>query len=768
MGLLRPGPPAVKPDGLRVDEHEVNPQSEADQAAELPGEDGDQIRLACLDQVNRAVLRSSPAAPFIAASLILVFGDQVLLRRMVAWSVTVTAFTALWVGSAALYLHRRRRGDRIGRWLAGPACAALVGAAWASLPFLVDVPAGNTNLRDVYLLYLTALAAGNAVGAAGRRDYFFSFQLALLVPTEIACLTAPDRTTRYIGLAVPIYFVVMAVLHDEVHSVVISELTLRFRMNDANRELRALNAQLGEIALRDDLTGAANRVAFVDALGEAVGGIGHPAEAARLDGSSAADIGGADPLSEAAVRGGPGTSLVTAGLPQARSGLPQARSGLAQARSGLAQARSDPAQTRSGLQQARPGVAIVFLDIDHFKVVNDSLGHQAGDELLVKTADRIRQVLREGDVLARLGGDEFTVLLRDLGDLSEAVDTAHRVHRVFDAPFCLLGLSVPVTASVGVAFSAEGGVTPQELLRQADEAQYEAKERGRNRVEVFTPTLRPSTRRRLDREDELRRALSQGEIIAYFQPQVDLVTGRVVGAEALARWNHPTRGILSAAEFVPLAEQSDLILEVDAAIRSSAIAARVALADAGCAPQFRIWCNVSAHQLTTADPIADLVTQVEAAGCDPSGVGVELTETAVMAQPEAAAAQMERVRGLSVRVALDDFGTGHSSLALLRSMSVDELKIDRTFVAGMMTSGRDLAIVRAMCTIGREVGLVIVAEGVETLAQASMLTRLGCDRAQGFLWSPAVPLGELLVLVRSAFPTAAGPPGRARKLALGA
>ena len=216
------------------------------------------------------------------------------------------------------------------------------------------------------------------------------------------------------------------------------------------------------------------------------------------------------------------------------------------------------------------------------------------------------------------------------------------------------------------------------------------------------------------------------------------------------------RGVLSAAEFVPLAEQSDLILDVDTVIRASAIDARVALADAGCAPDFRIWCNVSAHQLTTADPIGDLLTQLAAADCDPAGIGVELTETAVMAHLDLAERQIERLRGVAVRVALDDFGTGHSSLALVRTVSADELKVDRTFVAGMVSNQRDLAIVRAMCNLGRDLGLVLVAEGVETLEQAALLNRLRCDRAQGFLWSPAIPLGEFLALMHSAFPTGAG------------
>jgi EAL domain-containing protein (putative c-di-GMP-specific phosphodiesterase class I) len=234
---------------------------------------------------------------------------------------------------------------------------------------------------------------------------------------------------------------------------------------------------------------------------------------------------------------------------------------------------------------------------------------------------------------------------------------------------------------------------------------------------------------------------------------VDLENGRIVGAEALARWIHPERGVLSAAEFVPLAEQSDLILDVDAAVRRSAIEARMVLAEAGCGAEFRVWCNVSAHQLTSADPVTALLADLDRSHCDPAGIGIELTETAVMAHPDEAARHIDEVRRHSVRVALDDFGTGHSSLALLRSMTVDELKVDQSFVADMMVDERDMAIIRAMTTLGQELGLRVVAEGVETLAQATSLAELHCDRAQGFLWSTAVPIGAFLTLVQTTFAT---------------
>ena len=337
---------------------------------------------------------------------------------------------------------------------------------------------------------------------------------------------ASDQPTQVLGLVMPVYLFVMIVVHQEVHTVVVSELRLREINTEANRQLRLLNAQLGEIALRDDLTGSANRVAFVDALAHA-----------------SADMRGSGTI-----------------------------------------------------------IAVVFLDLDRFKVVNDSLGHQAGDELLVQVADRIRGVLREDDVLARLGGDEFTVLLRGLAREGEALEAARRIHQTFETPFTVSDRQVVVTASIGVTVVASAEVGPQDLLRQADMAQYQAKENGRNRVEVFAPALHPLARRRLDHEEALRKALLDGQIVAHFQPQVDLENGRIVGAEALARWNHPDRGVLSAAEFVPLAEESDLILEVDAAIRRGAIEARMALQHVGVGPDFRVWCNVSAHQLTTLGP----------------------------------------------------------------------------------------------------------------------------------------------------------------------
>jgi diguanylate cyclase (GGDEF)-like protein len=637
----------------------------------------EEVRLACIDQVNRSTRRSGFAAPLAAALLVIIFGTSVPQSKMVAWAVTATMVTGLAVAGAALYLRRRRLGLPVHRWIVGPISSGCTGLAWASLPLFAFPPADHYELRAIYLVFLCGMSAANTVGSAARSSYFFPFQLGLLVPIDVVCLLADDRPTMILGLVIPVYFMVMIGLHVEVHSVVLSELQLRESNAHANQQLRTLNVELGEIALRDDLTGSANRVAFVDALSRATTGV------------------------------------------RATDGV----------------------------------VGLLFLDLDRFKVINDSLGHQAGDELLVEVADRIRGQLRDRDMLARLGGDEFTVLLGELQDADEAMETARRIHGAFEDPFDVSGRQVLVTASVGVTTTSSAHEGPQDLLRQADMAQYQAKENGRNRVELFVPALHPISRRRVDQEGALRDALLHGQVVAHFQPQVDLSSGRVVGAEALARWEHPERGLLSAAEFVPLAEESDLILDVDAAVRQSAIRARLALARQGCAPEFRVWCNVSAHQLAAIDPVTDLMAELDRAQCDPAGIGIELTETAVMAHLEEAARHIAQVRSFAVRVALDDFGTGHSSLALLRSMTVDELKVDRSFVSGMVDDPRDMAIVRAMTTLGKELGLRVVAEGVETLAQATLLSDLRCDRAQGFLWSAAVPLDEFLILGRSTFAT---------------
>jgi diguanylate cyclase (GGDEF)-like protein len=318
----------------------------------------EEVRLACIDQVNRSTRRSGFAAPLAAALLVIIFGTSVPQSKMIAWAVTATLVTGLAVAGAALYLRRRRLGLPVHRWIVGPISSARTGLAWASVPLFAFPPADHYELRAIYLVPLCGMSAANTVGSAARSSYFFPFQLGLLVPIDVVCLLADDRPTRILGLVIPVYFMVLIGLHVEVHSVVLSELQLRESNAHGNQQLRTLNVELGEIALRDDLTGSANRVAFVDALSRATTGV------------------------------------------RATDGV--------------------------------VGLLFLDLDLDRFKVINDSLGHQAGDELLVEVADRIRGQLRDRDMLARLGGDEFTVLLGDLQDADEAMETARRIHGAFE------------------------------------------------------------------------------------------------------------------------------------------------------------------------------------------------------------------------------------------------------------------------------------------------------------------------------------------------
>jgi diguanylate cyclase (GGDEF)-like protein len=388
-------------------------------------------------------------------------------------------------------------------------------------------------------------------------------------------------------------------------------------------------------------------------------------------------------------------------------------------------------------------VGVLYFDLDHFKFVNDSLGHGAGDELLVEVAHRVQAVMRTHDMLARLGGDEFTMLLDRLHDGAEAVMIAQRVEQAFAAPFEVAGRRFNASASIGIATNLNSTDDAEILLSNADAAQYRAKQGGRNRTEIFDVEFRESIQRRLENEQELRDAIANGEIVAWYQPEVELRTGRVVGAEALARWQHP-EGIREARTFVPLAEDAGLVFVIDAMVTTNAAAARARLAAIGVASDFRIWCNVSANQLTRAQPTDRLSALLERTGCDPSQIGIEITETAILPDVEAAASEIAAARKLGIKVALDDFGTGHSSLTLLRRLPIDKVKIDQTFVAELTRDPRVVAIVRSVITLATDLGLDVVAEGVESPEQAKLLIELGCNYAQGYLWARAMPLDLLI------------------------
>ena len=396
-------------------------------------------------------------------------------------------------------------------------------------------------------------------------------------------------------------------------------------------------------------------------------------------------------------------------------------------------------RTLAGRDRPIGSVAVLFLDLDRFKVVNDSLGHTAGDQLLVATAARLLSVLRPTDLVARLGGDEFVVLLDRLDDIHEPVVLAQRIHDVLKGPVLVEGSEVFTTVSIGIAVTTSHDADADGMLRDADAAMYLAKARGRDRYEIFDEALRTQAIERLRTESYLRRALEMGEIEVYYQPELSLDTGMMVGAEALARWHHPVAGLLEAGAFIELAEDSGLILDLGAWVLAEAC--RQAGEWHRDRPDFRltIRVNLSARQIAQSNLVDLVVSAMAAGGIEPPSLCLEITETALMADPVAGLKVLQDLRSLGVRLAIDDFGTGYSSLSYLKRFPVDVLKIDRSFVDGLGHDPDDTAIVTAIISLGRALGLRLVAEGVETPRQLAELRRLGCDRAQGYLFARPGP-----------------------------
>jgi diguanylate cyclase (GGDEF)-like protein len=395
---------------------------------------------------------------------------------------------------------------------------------------------------------------------------------------------------------------------------------------------------------------------------------------------------------------------------------------------------------RELLSRERPPVAVLFLDLDRFKIVNDSLGHAAGDDLLRIMAGRLRDSVRPGDLVARFGGDEFTVMLRN-ADLTTAMTVARRVMKGLSSPVELSEAQVDVTASVGVAVADSSRVaSADELVRDADAAMYRAKEQGRDRVVAFTPEARMETVHALLGRNELRLAIERDEIVPYFQPIIDLASGRLVGYESVARWRHPERGLLMPDSFLPTAEERGLIGALGAQVLRSSLSQLARWIEAGTHPsRVSVSVNVSARQLIDArfvDVVADALAE---SGVEAELLWLELTETALMTDVRSASSSLRELRDLGLHLAVDDFGTGYSSLTYLKRFPVEAIKIDRAFVAGLGIDPDDSAIVEAVVRLGSSLGLLVVAEGVESPLQLARLRDLGCDRAQGYLFGRPRP-----------------------------
>ena len=391
-----------------------------------------------------------------------------------------------------------------------------------------------------------------------------------------------------------------------------------------------------------------------------------------------------------------------------------------------------------GRQQRRPnnGFAVLFLDFDRFKAVNDSLGHSAGDALLVEVGQRLSRCVRPADTVARLGGDEFTVLLADIASLEEAVHTAERIQRALKQPFELHGLDVPVSASIGIVSGDLGYERPEDVLRDADIAMYRAKELGRATHQVFTVEMRERTLSRLALETELRNALTRGDLAVHYQPVVSVASGLPVGFEALARWHHPQHGVIPPSEFIPIAEEAGIVAEVDLfVLRSACKQLRGWQQELPALAQATLSVNLSGQGFS-AKGLAGQVAQVLAeTDFDPQLLKLEITEGILVRPNGVAHDTLDALRALGVQLHIDDFGTGYSSLSYLQHLPVSTLKIDRSFVANMTQSRESAELVKTIVTMAQTLGLQVTAEGIETSEQLEQLKGLGCEFGQGYLFS---------------------------------
>jgi diguanylate cyclase (GGDEF)-like protein/PAS domain S-box-containing protein len=398
-------------------------------------------------------------------------------------------------------------------------------------------------------------------------------------------------------------------------------------------------------------------------------------------------------------------------------------------------------------RRAETGVAVLFLDLDRFKVVNDSLGHDAGDALLAVLARRLESVLRPGDVVSRFGGDEFTILCEDLAannTAAQANAVAERLINVVREPVVLEGEEQFLGVSVGIALAVDGSERPEDLLRDSDSAMYRAKELGRGRSEIFDETMRARAQDRREIENALHRAVSREELRVFYQPVISLYDGKCVGVEALVRWQHPERGLLAPREFIPLAEETGLIVPMGIWLLENACAQVAEWKRALRNPSgFRLSVNLSGRQLQSPDLAAIVRHTVESAGLMPDELCVEITESILMEDADAGVGSLKALKAIGIRVSVDDFGTGYSSLGYLRRFPVDEVKIDQSFIAQLGTDPADAAIVAAVVSLGHALGVSVVGEGVETERQLEELRELGADAAQGFLFAPPQPAGDL-------------------------
>lgn len=425
---------------------------------------------------------------------------------------------------------------------------------------------------------------------------------------------------------------------------------------------------------------------------------------------------------------------------------------------GLANRFSLNVRLQQSVADARRGghqLAVLFLDLDRFKHINDSLGHAVGDELLMQVAHRLRSAVREADTVARLGGDEFVVVLQNVHGANDAAHVASKLLERLSAPYLVIGNELHTTPSIGISLFPDDTGDPTTLMRNADTAMYHAKAAGRARFQFYTAEMNRAATERLDLEHKLRGALTRGEFELWYQPQFSARDGRATGVEALLRWRHPADGLIPPGRFIPLAEETGIIVDIGNWVLGEACRQARRWLDAGL-PPLRMSVNLSVRQLRDA-ALANRVAAVLAASALPAHLlELEITESSVMDRPAEAVALLRSLKALGLELAIDDFGTGHSSLSYLKLFPLDHLKIDRSFVSDIEFDPNDATIVAAAVSLAHNLGLTVIAEGVETATQVERLRELGCDELQGYHFCKPLPAAEAEALLRRSLQSAEG------------
>lgn len=409
---------------------------------------------------------------------------------------------------------------------------------------------------------------------------------------------------------------------------------------------------------------------------------------------------------------------------------------------------------RRAIERGRKTFAVLFLDFDHFKIINDSLGHMEGDNLLRLIAQRLSDCLRPGDIVARLGGDEFTILLDDLGKSGEVEQIVERIQTYLKSPFNLNGSEVYTSASIGIALNDGKYTKPEIMLRDADIAMYRAKANGKARHQMFDPTMHERANHRLQLETELRQAIKNEEFCIYYQPIINLHTDRIIGFESLVRWNHPMRGLVSPLEFIPVAEETGLIIQLgEWILRRSCRQLRQWQNEHKSNSPLTMSVNLSCKQFVQKDLVERVVEILRETKIEPETLRLEITESYLMEDSETAIGVMKRLRAAGIKLSIDDFGTGYSSLSYLHRLPINYLKVDRSFVSQMQINSENREIVRTIVSLAKNLNLQVIAEGIETIEQADFLKKLHCDYGQGFLYSKPVAAGQAAELMTDNFST---------------